>query len=286
VPALFFVSTGRTGTTLLAEVFAASGARSMHEPAPRWLRLVANAHAAGAVSTTRATTIVRGQRSAAVSASAIPYVEANSLIGGLVRPLLDAFPDSIVVQVVRDPRTYVRSALDWGQYRFAGRALNLVPYRRLAAPHFRPRSIRARLDWALRDQFERLCWTWTAQNLAMRSQGEGHDRFRTIRFEELVDRTLGPTILAGLHASIGLPDPAAGALVAEVERPRNQSGRRSGGGHAKHGGGDRVVEARLDRLIEVCGSEAANYGYDLARRAAGAEARRYGAPRARGVATC
>ena len=45
-----------------------------------------------------------------------------------------------------------------------------------------------RLRWIGRDQFDRLCWTWMAQNRAMRTQGEGNPRFSTVRFEDLVDR--------------------------------------------------------------------------------------------------
>jgi hypothetical protein len=291
VPALFIVSTGRTGTTWIADVLATAGARAYHEPAPRWLRLVANAHAAGLLPADRATAIVQRARREVIGCSTVPYAEANSLLAGLVRPLLEAFPDAVVVQIVRDPRTYVRSALDWGQYRFAGRVLNAVPFRRLAAPQFRPWSLRARLDWARRDQFERLCWTWTAQNAAMRTQGSGDERFRAIRFEDLVDPARGPALLSSLVTSLGLPEPPAWVLGGAVERPRNESAsrrarrdRRVGWARGPGRDGAALVAARSERLVELCGDEAAEYGYDLGAGARGEPARNYGAPRARGFA--
>ena len=50
-----------------------------------------------------------------------PWFEASCLDHGLVGPLLAAFPEATVVQVVRHPVGYVRSAQDWGAYRFGGR---------------------------------------------------------------------------------------------------------------------------------------------------------------------
>ena len=77
-----------------------------------------------------------------------------------------------MVQVVRHPVGYVRSAQDWGAYRFGGRPLNLLPYRRLAPPQFHPWNPAERVRWAGEDQFERLAWAWSAMNQAMRTQGE------------------------------------------------------------------------------------------------------------------
>jgi hypothetical protein len=255
VPPLFILSTGRTGTTWLASVFAHAGARAVHEPAPRWLRMVGNAHAAGALSRARATEIVSRVRSDAVTPRAPetrPYVEANSLVSGLAGPLLDAFGDARVVQVVRDPVGYVSSALAWGQYRLAGRVLNVVPYRRLAAPQFRPWSPAERLRWVGRAQFDRLCWTWMAQNRAMRTQGEGNPRFSTVRFEDLVDRDGGRATVRQLFDLAGLAG-NVDAAIAAADAMRNESAPRAA----------KVTLDRVQRelLGAVCRDEAARYGY-------------------------
>lgn len=255
MPPLFILSTGRTGTTWLASVFEHAGALAVHEPPPRWLRLVGNAHAAGAVSRERATEIVRRVRAEVVAPSppdARPYVEANSLVSGLVGPLLDAFESARVVQVVRDPAGYVGSALAWGQYRLAGRVLNAVPYRRLAAPQFRPWSPSERVRWARRDQFDRLCWTWMAQNRAMRTQGEGNPRFSTVRFEDLVDRDASRMTLRSLFELAGLVTDVDAAIAA-ADAMKNESAPRA----AKI----TLDPAQRDRLRSVCRDEAAHYGY-------------------------
>lgn len=254
--ALFLLSTGRTGTTWLASVFEHGGARAVHEPDPRWLRVVGNAHAAGAISRARAVDAVRRTRSDVIAASEsdnVAYVESNSLISGLAGAILDAFDDVLVAQVVRAPESYVRSAIAWGQYRFAGRALNVVPYRRLAAPQFRPWSPSERWRWAQKDQFERLCWTWTAQNAAMREQGAGSARFRTLRFEDLVDPDTGRDVIAGLFTELDLPGGLVDAAIAAAASDKNESAPRA----AKV----ELDDAQLRRVREFCGEEAAHYGY-------------------------
>ncbi len=126
--AVFVVSTGRTGTRFLAETIAGWGARSHHEPGPWWLRHLSNAHASGAVSRDRAVNLLHQVRDEALAADE-PWFEASCLDHGLVAPLLEAFPEATVVQVVRHPVGYVRSAQNWGAYRFGGRPLNVVPRR-------------------------------------------------------------------------------------------------------------------------------------------------------------
>ncbi|MEL7209717.1 MAG: sulfotransferase, partial [Actinomycetota bacterium] len=223
-PRVFVVSTGRTGTTFLARFGTDVGAEAHHEPGPWWLRHLSNAYVSGHADHDRAVATLRHRRADAGTSS--PYLEASCLIYGLVGPLLDAFDDARVVQVVRDPRTYVRSGLAWGVYRFGGRPLNLAPYRRLAPPQFRPWSPAERARWAGQDQFARLCWGWAAMNRAMRTQGGDHERFRTVRFEDLVDDGRGPATLARITADLGLsvdPDLLADAVAGPVNASRDST---------------------------------------------------------------
>jgi hypothetical protein len=250
--AVFVVSTGRTGTQFLARTFEAWGARSHHEPGPWWLRHLSNAHAAGAVSTERAVDLLHRVRDEPL-AVVEPWFEASCLDHGLVAPLLQAFPEATVVQVVRHPVGYVRSAQDWGAYRFGGRPLNLLPYRRLAPPQFHPLNPVERARWVGQDQFARLAWAWTAMNRAMRTQGEGSDRFLTVRFESITDPDEGPTELRRLADDLGLAvdDTQVAAAVAErVNASRPKAGEWS--------------PAQWDRLVELTADEAAHYGYDVA----------------------
>ena len=253
-PVVFVVSTGRTATTFLARFAADLGAEGCHEPGPWWLRHLSNAHASGHVSPDRAVRLLRSRRPDIGRDR--PYLEASCLLHGLVGPLLEAFPTARVVHVVRDPRTYVASAQTWGAYRFGGRPLNLLPYRRLAPPQFRPLDPVMRARWALDDQFARLCWAWAAMNEAMRTQGAGHERFRTVRFEDLTDPVEGPRHLTGLAEDLGLP--MAPAVEAGTDSAAvNASGRDSTGGWSTW----TAAQRRL--LVDRTAAEAAHYGYAL-----------------------
>jgi hypothetical protein len=248
-PAVFVVSTGRTGTQFLARTIAGWGARSHHEPGPWWLRHLSNAHASGAVSTAQAVRRLHEVRDEALAVDE-PWFEASCLDHGLVAPLLEAFPDAAVVQVVRHPVGYVRSAQDWGAYRLGGRPLNLLPYRRLAAPHFRRWDPVARVQWATQDQFARLAWAWAAMNRAMRTQGEGHDRFRTVTFEDLTDPDAGVDVLRGLVDDLGL-EVSDDTLRAAVPERMNASRPKAGLWSA----------AQWRKLVDLTRDEAAHYGY-------------------------
>jgi len=258
VPALFVVSTGRTGTQFLADLFGRFGARASHEPGPRWLRLVSNAHVAGRLSSERAARLVARVRGEEVERpGAPPWVESSCLVYGLVEPLLATFPDAHVVQVVRDPRTYVRSAMGWGAYRAGGRPLNAVPFRRLAPTQFRPRSLRRRLDWAGEGQFERLCWAWAAMNRSMREQGSGSPRFSVVRYEDLFDPVRSGPALRTLCELIGFA--ADDATLSRLAEQRINAGKRT----PEIPDWSRWAPAERARLVRECAGEAWRYGYDL-----------------------
>ena len=191
----------------------------------------------------------------------VPYLEASCLVYGLVAPLLDAFPEAQVVQVVRDPRTYVRSGLAWGAYRFGGRPLNLAPYRRLAPPQFEPLDLTARLHWAGDDQFARLCWAWSAMNEAMRTQGAGQRRFRTVRFEDLTDPARGSEVLGSVADELG--------LIVAPDRLEALAAQRVNPSRADETDDWRTWDDdRLRLLVERTAAEAGHYGYTVAEEVA------------------
>ncbi len=267
--AVFVVSTGRTGTQFLADLFGRLGARASHEPGPKWLRLASNAHVSGHLGSERAARLVGRVRRADVElAGAPPWIESSCLVYGLVEPLLASFPEAAVVQVVRDPRTYVRSAMAWGAYRAGGRPLNVVPFRRLAPPQFGAGSLRARVAWAGEGQFERLCWAWAAMNRSMREQGSGSRRFSVVRYEDLFDpHRSGPT----LHALCTLAGfDVDDATLARLAERRVNAGRRP----PEMPDWSAWEPARRERLLQECAQEAARYGYDLEGDPAGAPPRR------------
>jgi hypothetical protein len=151
----------------------------------------------------------------------------------------------------------VRSAMGWGAYRAGGRALNVVPFRRLAPTQFRPRSVRRRLDWAGEGQFERLCWAWSAMNRSMREQGSGSPRFSVVRYEDLFDPVRSGPALRALCELAGFE--VDDATLSRLAERRINAGKRT----PEIPDWSRWTPAERRRLVRACADEAAYYGYDL-----------------------
>ena len=97
--------------------------------------------------------------------------------------------------------------------------MSRAPDRRSAPPQFDRWNVAERVRWVGQDQFERLAWAWAAMNHAMRTQGDGSERFRTLRFEDLTDPTRGPAELGRIAADLGLavsPDQLEAAVQQRV----------------------------------------------------------------------
>lgn len=258
--ALFLVSTGRTGTTWLDHLFSETSARAFHEPGPKLIRHVAHAYASGHLRDARAQELLRRWRADVLAESPRPYVEASTLVYGLTRPILATFPEARVVHLVRDPLTFLRSGVNWGQYRFGGRLLNLAPFRRLAPPQFEPwYAVGSRVRWAATHQFERLCWAWSTMNRVIREQGDGNVRFSTLPYEHLFDPERGPATIRHLLSLVELE-----LDDADVERLRTTRVNENKPGRFPEW--RQWPDQHLATAIECCHEEAARYGYDLVGR--------------------
>jgi hypothetical protein len=250
---VFIISTGRTGTTFLAETLRRLEANAAHEPGPRWLRLLSNAFVAGAISHDRTIELLKRAR----PPEATFDVEASCLIYGLTTPILEAKPDAHVVHLIRDPRTYVRSAMNWGVHRPGGRPLNLIPYRRLAPSHLEGRTPTTLIDWARSGQFARVCWTWQAMNRIMRDDGADQDRFTTIRMEDVFDSEIGYAGFVEILELAGLATPSSAQLGRILSESINAAPRQS----FPHW--EQWNETQLHLLVAECGDLADEYDYPV-----------------------
>ena len=119
---VLIVSSGRTGTQFLAHYFDANypNVVARHEPPPRYLlRVAANAHAAGALSSAAVARLLEAKRRRIDRLSADLYVESNPFLWGAVDVFEEVFEGATIVHVVRDPREQVRSSLNHGTGRCA-----------------------------------------------------------------------------------------------------------------------------------------------------------------------
>ncbi|HEV8607943.1 MAG TPA: hypothetical protein VGQ99_21590 [Tepidisphaeraceae bacterium] len=185
---VLIVSSGRTGTKALAQHLSRCypDVCALHEPSPSWrLRMGTTRALCGRSSREELVELlVKLRRGLVAGLERGIYVESNPYLSGFVEVFGEVFEEVRVVHVVRDPRTYVRSGVNFGAFR---------GMKKLAAewwPDWFPRPqmcIEAHgLKWGDMDAIERLAWFWGLVNSQL-NRGEGiyGQRYLRIRFEDL-----------------------------------------------------------------------------------------------------
>jgi hypothetical protein len=207
---VFIVSSGRTGTKAIAQHLSRCYPQvwAAHEPAPSWrLRMGTTRALCGKASRAELTQMLVKLRRAMVGrVQQGIYVESNPYLSGFIEVLGDVFAGASVVHVVRDPRTYVRSGVNFGAFR---------GMKKLAAEFWPDWFPKPRQNWSEMDAIERLAWFWSQVNSHLNRgeqlYGPGYLR---IRFETLFSEDG----LARLTDWIGLERSSALAEEAQKER--------------------------------------------------------------------
>lgn len=201
---IFIVSSGRTGTKAIAQHLSRCYPQvwAGHEPAPSWRLRMGTTRAlcgrAGRHELKEMLARLRGPMVGRVEQAI--YVESNPYLSGFIDVLGEVFADARVVHVVRDPRTYVRSGVNFGAFR---------GMKRLASefwPNWFPKSG----NWSQMDAIERLAWFWSIVNSHLnRGQEIYGERYLRIRYEELFSDGLEKlTDWMGLERSSALREEA------------------------------------------------------------------------------
>jgi hypothetical protein len=184
----FIVSSGRTGTTALAAHLDRiyPDVRALHEPAPSWrLRRASNRALCGRLSRADLAALLAASRRRLIERLDRPlYVESNPFLVGFIEALGDVFAEPLVVHIVRDPRTYVRSSINFGT--FAG----LKRWAQALVPDWLPKphhcATPTGLDWSAMSPPARLAWYWQIANTCLNRGREIYgDRYLRLRFEDL-----------------------------------------------------------------------------------------------------
>jgi hypothetical protein len=208
------VSAGRTGTQFLAHYFASNYPRvvARHEPRPRYLlRVLSNAYNAGRISRETLRAVLHWTRGRSMRALAADiYIESNAYLHGFVEVLDAAWDDPLVVHVVRDPRSYVRSVLNHGNARGLKRFANTwVPYWIPDVERELGLEARPGLVGVFAGQ-------WRILNEVLRERGSRLPHYRLIHFEELFGATHSG--LRSLCRELGLEFQDRGAVLPPTRR--------------------------------------------------------------------
>jgi hypothetical protein len=157
-----------------------------------------------------------------------------------------------VLHVVRDPRTYIPSMLNYGTYQ----GLKAVATRFLPYWYIRPEQMSENPPkrWAQMSEAERLAWHWHVVNTELdRAAVMFGDDYLFMRYEDLF--AADGSGLKTLLPWIGLPENAALLEKLRGERVNASTGRSSAWGKID-------ADAR-HAVIAMCGEQMRRYGYTV-----------------------
>lgn len=185
---IIIVSTGRTGTTALAEHLNDIYPQilALHEPTPSWrLRRNSSMALCGKMSRQELAQRLANARKPLVDSITRPiYVESNPFLSGFIEAFGDVFNKPKILHIVRDPRTYITSAINFGVFsRIKFFAQAFYPWW-FPKPEKCPNPSGPR--WSQMSYFKRLAWFWKIVNEDLnRGKDIYGDDYRLIRFEDL-----------------------------------------------------------------------------------------------------
>lgn len=111
------------------------------------------------------------------------YLEANLQLCGLTDLLPLAFPNSRVVFIVRDPRSWVSSWMNFRRAIYSSYDVRCRINGRLTPHHYEDDPYKK--TWKRMSRFEKLCWAWGKENSYAIKCAERTDAVNIFRFEDL-----------------------------------------------------------------------------------------------------
>ncbi|MEE2789392.1 MAG: sulfotransferase [Myxococcota bacterium] len=193
--AFFVMSTGRSGTQTLAEVFKlATNAKVWHHPQPYMIKETQQAY----WDQIDRRTIFWAGRGKIVRESwdqGLIHGETDHNMTPFCDRIAEDVPGSKFIISVRDPREFVRSGMRRNYFRGQGAWED---------GRLRPHASDPRAgEWASREQFDQVCWLWaeTYRHIERLRATIGADRVMVLKFEDLI---AGPDATQRLFEFLGL----------------------------------------------------------------------------------
>ncbi|MEW6240181.1 MAG: sulfotransferase domain-containing protein [Chloroflexota bacterium] len=253
---VLIISTGRTGTIFFSRLFAdlyPTEAASYHERgASRPIQILTNLHFARLLPKSALTAAWKVLKGSEIAACGKPFhIDANCFLYGLAALAPELYPNVKIIHIVRDPRDYVTSHLNFSRQKETSFIANYF------VPFWQPNPfLVGEIPWTRAmgfSRFERYCWVWDFKNRLMSSlEGTGTAYLR-VRFEDVFDAPDPAEPFNAITDFIGLPR-AKG--IADYFRTRvNQAGRNAFPDWTDW------PPRRCAQLQEVCGKQMARYGY-------------------------
>jgi hypothetical protein len=204
---ILIISTGRTGTIFFSRLFSDlyPDSASYHERgASRPIQILTNLHFSHIfpLSGLRAAwKFFKGNEIETCEKSF--HIDANCFLYGLAALAPDLYPNVKVLHIVRDPRTYVTSHLNFARQKRTSFIANYF------VPFWQPNPFLVGdlpLSRAFNfTRFEKYCWIWNFKNSVMERLENTSTPYMRVRFEDLFSTKNPEDLFGQITDFLGLP---------------------------------------------------------------------------------
>ena len=249
---VFILSTGRTGTKTLAEGLVGDNILSPHQPPhSRFLTIASNYYLHGWLAKPVLEGLVRHLREPQIlQAKCQFYIQAFSLDYFPAKIISQKYPNVYVVHIIRDPRTFVPSYLNWMHTRFKSFVANKL------VPGWQPSGLFTGeiswKRWLKMNEFERVCWQWVYKNRLLQQLFQDDERYMQVRFEDLL-LSQTPDMFRSMLSFVGIP--YQDRFDQMLCRPKNSSRK------TYFPKWEDWIPERQQQLLDICGEQMQYYGY-------------------------
>ena len=249
---VFILSTSRTGTKTLAEGLQGENILSPHQPPySRILTIASNYYLHGWISRSLLERLVILLRKPQIlNADCQYYIQVFSLDYLPAKIISEKFQNVYILHIVRDPRTFVRSYINWMHTRYKSFVANKLILGWQPSGYFTKE-----LSWQVWqnfDEFQRVCWQWTYKNTMLETLFSDYKDYLRVRFEDLfLSQNLDT--LKGVLSFAGIPYLYKHGIM--INKRENTSKK------TYLSKWEFWVPERKQQLFDICGDKMKEYGY-------------------------
>jgi hypothetical protein len=209
ITSVIILSTGRTGTMFFAkllknlipqaDVYHEAGERS------RLINIFTHIHLSGFAPLNLPLYIWKRVVSPDLqSCTQKYYIDSNNHIYAFVPLQPHLYPNLKVVHLVRDPRSYVRSHINWSRHRLKSFIANyLIPFWQPNAFLMKEMSLG---NWVGLSTFERFCWIWDFKNRFIGNLEDSDYPYLRVKFENFFESSEPSFYLNKILHFMGIPE--------------------------------------------------------------------------------
>ncbi|HNA54260.1 MAG TPA: sulfotransferase domain-containing protein [Anaerolineales bacterium] len=252
---ILIISTGRTGTIFFSRLFADlyPDSASYHERgASRPVQILTNLHFSHLFPKSGLKTawkLLKGNEIETCEAKF--HIDANCFLYGLAPLAPELYPNLKVLHIVRDPRSYVTSHLNFSRQKGTSFIANYF------VPFWQPNPFlvgELPLSKAIGfTRFEKYCWIWDFKNRVMEGLENTSTPYMRVRFEDLFNTDNPEDLFGRITDFLGLP--RVTGIREKFRQPANTSSK------TDFPEWPDWTPKQAAQLQALCGARMAKYGY-------------------------